>query len=67
MQASLARDYGVNVHWIGNQAGDTFQNAYFSSRILRPAGVKSILLVTSSTHMWRASHEFTATGLEATP
>jgi uncharacterized SAM-binding protein YcdF (DUF218 family) len=35
--------------------------------MLRAAGVHRIVLVTSSTHEWRAAHEFMAAGFEVIP
>jgi uncharacterized SAM-binding protein YcdF (DUF218 family) len=67
MSASLARDFSVNVRWVENQSRDTFENASFSARLLRPESVKRIILVTSSTHLWRATQEFQAAGLEVVP
>ena len=67
MSASLARDYGVSTRWIENQSRDTYENARFSSRLLRAQGINRIVLVTSSTHLWRAAHEFASAGLEVVP
>ena len=67
MRASLARDFGVEVRWVEDRSRDTFQNAQFSARLLKAAGVSRILLVTSSAHEWRASHEFASVGLTVLP
>lgn len=67
MNITLARNFGVNVRWIEDQSSDTFENARFSGRILRRAQVRRIVLVTSSTHMWRAAHEFMEVGFEVVP
>lgn len=67
MVVSLNRDFQVAPRWVDSRAHDTFDNARNSAAILRVAGVHSILLVTSSTHMLRATREFLATGLQVTP
>ncbi len=67
MRASLARDFGVEVRWVEDRSRDTFQNAQFSARLLKAAGVSRILLVTSSAHEWRASREFASAGLTVLP
>ena len=67
MRASLARDFGIQVRWVENHSRDTFQNAQFSARALKAAGVSRILLVSDSAHEWRASHEFAGAGLTVVP
>jgi uncharacterized SAM-binding protein YcdF (DUF218 family) len=67
MSVTLARDLGVRVRWAENQSRDTFDNARFSARLLRADGIHRIVLVTSSTHEWRAAHEFMGAGFEVVP
>jgi uncharacterized SAM-binding protein YcdF (DUF218 family) len=67
MQAALVRDFGVTPRWVENQSRDTFENARLSARILRPLGISRIILVTSSTHLWRAAHEFEDAGFRVVP
>ena len=67
MSATLARDFGVQARWVDGQSHDTYENAHFSARLLRPDNVKRIVLVTSSTHLWRAAHEFMGVGFEVVP
>jgi uncharacterized SAM-binding protein YcdF (DUF218 family) len=67
MRATLARNFGIQVRWIDDRAYDTFENARNSAQLLRGDGVQRIVLVTSATHLWRAAHEFTATGLAVVP
>jgi uncharacterized SAM-binding protein YcdF (DUF218 family) len=63
MHTSLAREFGVPTRWIESHSRDTFENAEFSARLLREAGVTRILLVTSAAHAYRARQEFEAAGL----
>jgi uncharacterized SAM-binding protein YcdF (DUF218 family) len=67
MRASLARDFGIRTRWVDAQSRDTFQNAAYSSRLLRADGVTHIILVTSADHEWRALQEFASAGLEVVP
>jgi uncharacterized SAM-binding protein YcdF (DUF218 family) len=66
MAASLTRDFQVPPRWVDSNSHDTFENARNSAAMLRADHVGSILLVTSSTHMVRAMHEFLGTGLAVT-
>jgi len=67
MQTSLVRDFGVPVRWVENQSGDTFENARYTAQMLKPEGIGRIILITSSTHLWRAAHEFEAAGFDVVP
>jgi uncharacterized SAM-binding protein YcdF (DUF218 family) len=67
MQTSLTRDFGLSPRWIENRSRDTFDNARYSAPLLRADGVKRIVLVTSSTHLWHAAHEFQAAGFDVVP
>ena len=67
MQATLQRNFGIDPRWVDDAAFDTFSNARNSARLLESDGIRRIILVTHATHMWRAVHEFTATGLEVIP
>ncbi len=66
MAASLTRDFQAPPHWVDRNSHDTFENARNTALMLRVADVNSILLVTSSNHMLRATREFLATGLQVT-
>ena len=63
MRATLVRNFGITPRWVDDRAFDTYENAGDAARLLRRAGVGRILLVSSAAHLWRAEHEFTATGL----
>jgi len=64
MKTSLIRDFSVEPRWIDARARDTYENAHFCARLLQPEGIHSVVLVTSSTHMWRAAHEFEDVGFD---
>jgi uncharacterized SAM-binding protein YcdF (DUF218 family) len=67
MQATLSRDFGIEPRWVENRSGDTFENARFSARLLHADHITRIILVTTSTHEWRAAQEFMAAGLQVVP
>ena len=67
MRDSLQRNFGLTPRWVDQQSYNTFQNARNSVRILRAAGVRRIILVTTAQHMWRASREFVAAGMAVVP
>jgi uncharacterized SAM-binding protein YcdF (DUF218 family) len=67
MRDTLLRNFGVDARWVDDQAYDTFENARNSVRLLQASGVRRVILVTHSTHMWRSVHEFTAAGIEVVP
>jgi len=67
MQISLSRDFGVPARWVENQSRDTFENARFTAQMLKAQGIGRIILITSSTHLWRATHEFEDAGFQVVP
>lgn len=67
MAATLRRNFEVTPQWIENNSRDTYENARLSARILFPAGIKRIILVTSSAHEYRAAREFASAGFDVTP
>jgi uncharacterized SAM-binding protein YcdF (DUF218 family) len=67
MRAVLERDFGIVPQWVEGESADTYENAHFSARMLRAAGIHRIILVTSVSHIWRASHEFEGVGFDVVP
>jgi len=67
MRGTLERSFGTTVRWIENRSRDTYENARFAALLLKRDGATRILLVTSSGHVFRASHEFERAGLVVTP
>jgi uncharacterized SAM-binding protein YcdF (DUF218 family) len=67
MRDTLEKNFGIQARWVDAQAYDTFDNAHNSARLLQADGVHRIILVTATTHMWRAAHEFASTGLQVVP
>jgi uncharacterized SAM-binding protein YcdF (DUF218 family) len=67
MRVTLARDFGVSTRWIEGESRDTYENARFSAVLLRTTGIKRIILITSSTHLYRAAQEYREAGFDVVP
>lgn len=67
MKAALEKEFSTPVLWIETESRNTLENARFSARILKEAGVGKVLLVTDSIHMRRAVQSFSGTGIEVVP
>jgi len=67
MRDLLERDFGVPVKWSESAALDTRDNAVYSARLLKAAGIERITLVTHAAHMARSRAAFEAAGIEVTP
>ena len=66
MRAAL-KEFGVETRWTETESRNTFENAAFSSRLLKGVGVGEILLVTHAWHMPRAVEAFQQAGLRVVP
>lgn len=67
MKQTLANDYGITARWVEANSRNTAENAMFSSRMLKHAGILRIILVTHAWHMKRAVAAFTANGMAVIP
>jgi len=67
MAVTLRDSFAVPVRWIEKSSRDTHQNAVLSAAMLKAAGIRTVLLVTSDLHERRALREFAAAGIEAVP
>jgi len=57
----------MKAKWVDDGAGDTWENAARTARILGKESAKRIVLVTHSCHMGRAVAEFEAAGFSVVP
>jgi uncharacterized SAM-binding protein YcdF (DUF218 family) len=64
MSQFLTADFGIPPRWVENGSLNTRDNAERSAAMLRDAGVRRVVLVTSASHMPRAAAEFRAQGLD---
>jgi uncharacterized SAM-binding protein YcdF (DUF218 family) len=62
MAEALATDFHIPARWREERSRTTYENALYSSEILRRAGISSALVVTNSWHMARALWSFYAVG-----
>ncbi|WP_374265921.1 YdcF family protein [Zoogloea sp.] len=67
MKRALEDDFRVPVRWVEDRSLDTRDNARMSAAILRPAGVRKVVLVTHAAHMRRSVEAFEQAGLTVIP
>lgn len=67
MKRTLEQALATPVRWTEEVSRDTGENAMFSARILREAGVERVILVTQAYHMPRAEASFRRAGLSVLP
>ena len=67
MAEVLDQSFGVPVRWVERDSRNTRENALFSARRLRQAGIDHVVLVTHFWHMPRAVAAFRRAGLAVTP
>jgi len=64
MGRALREDFKTPVKWIEERSRTTSENAEFSARMLKEAGIKRVLLVTHALHMPRSREAFARQGIE---
>ncbi len=67
MMQALESEFGVPVRWVESDSRNTFENARYSSRILRASQVNRVYLVSHAWHMPRALWSFAHFGLTVIP
>lgn len=64
MRDALEQDFGVKVRWVEDTSLDTRDNARNSAAILKPLGIRRVVLVSHAAHLLRARAEFMAAGFD---
>ncbi len=64
MARTLREDFKTPVKWVENASSTTAENAAFSARMLKGAGVGKVIVVTHAMHMPRAREAFVREGIE---
>jgi uncharacterized SAM-binding protein YcdF (DUF218 family) len=67
MGTALARDFAVPVTWREDRSRTTWENARDTARLILPAGVRTVVLVSQAWHLPRALWSFRRAGLKALP
>ncbi|WP_161539930.1 YdcF family protein [Glaciimonas sp. PCH181] len=67
MARKITNDFATPIQWMETKSHTTEENAKFSAKILKPVGIRRILLVTNASHMFRAKSIFTYNGFEVIP
>lgn len=67
MRQSLEQEFSVPVRWAEDQSRNTHENAVYTARILRDAGVRRAVLVAHSFDMPRVIAEFETQGIAIVP
>jgi uncharacterized SAM-binding protein YcdF (DUF218 family) len=67
MKDMLETNFGIPVTWDEDESETTWGNAKFTARLLLPAGIKTVVVVTHSSHMPRALWCFEQVGLNPLP
>ena len=67
MKEVLDTVFSVPVIWVEPQSHTTYQNALFTRRLLQPAGIDTVIVVTQAWHLPRALWAFEHVGFHALP
>jgi len=67
MKSALARDFAVPAAWSEDQSRTTYENALYTARLLGPARIATVVVVTHAWHLPRALWAFERVGLRALP
>jgi uncharacterized SAM-binding protein YcdF (DUF218 family) len=67
MARILVDEFRIPVQWLEKQSRNTLENARFTWRMLDPAGIRRIYLVTNAWHLPRARFAFEQAGFSVIP
>ncbi len=63
----ILKEFGLEANWLEGKSKNTYENAIYSSQILKGVGIGEILLVTHGWHMPRAIEAFEYAGMRVNP
>ena len=66
MQTALNNKFQLKAKWLDKNSSNTWNNAKYSSEILKPLQIENIILVTHAVHLPRARMAFEHFGLKVT-
>ncbi len=67
LMSDILKEFGVDVRWLEGKSHNTYENALFSSQLLKGVGIGEVLLVTHAWHMPRAAEAFEMAGMRVVP
>jgi len=67
MKAVLEKNLAVPVAWVEDASHTTWENAVYTAKLLRSAGIRTVVLVSQAWHLPRAMVAFERAGLAALP
>ena len=67
LMGEILKEFGVEARWLEGKSRNTYENAVFSSQLLKGVGIGEVLLVTHAWHMPRAAEAFEKAGMRVVP
>mgnify|MGYP002725591750 CR=1 FL=1 len=67
MKKSLEQEFNTGPVIVEGESANTRENALFTAKLLKQAGIKKVFLVSNAWHLPRAVTEFSRTGIEVVP